>query len=220
MALVGGCVVFVLDVLYYGGPGDAGWLPHLLTSASFALVFFLLGLLPESDDDHWPGKPEKALADRPFVAAATVRTRAMACLLGLLFFAMLLRSILGMFGVAKGGTLLYHVVFSALSIWFVLACLNVFIFRIAISDTQIEIRSITGRAHIDLAAISGFERLSPWAMYPALALPPIYRVRWIDSNGEQAKRLWGLDDKTLHLGDSSLVALKQAAMPEGAPGPD
>lgn len=124
MALMGGGVVLFLDLLFYGGPGDAGWLHHLRKAAVFGLIFFVWGLLPESDDDDRPGKPEPELSEAPFVAAPKTRARVGLVSLALLFSGMLLWSIAVVLGFSEGGTVAFHLVFSTLSLWFIAACLN------------------------------------------------------------------------------------------------
>jgi hypothetical protein len=216
MGFLGGGVTLFLDLLYHGGPGDSGWLPQLLQAAAFGLIFFLWGLLPESDDDDWPGKPQQELAEPPFVAKPTIRTRVMLVLLGLLFLGMLLWSISAILGLSESGTLLFHVVFAPLSIWFMVACLNDGFLRIRVSEKALEFRRLAGSCRIPLATVSSVDRLSPWYMYPAYTLAAIYQVRWTDSEGRARQISFGLDHENLHHGHALAKVLMKASTRKSA----
>lgn len=200
-----------LGLLFYGGPGDAGWLHHLRKSAVFALIFFVWGLLPESDDDDWPGKAEPELSEAPFVAAPKTRARVGLVSLALLFSGMLLWSIAVVLGFSEGGTVAFHLVFGALSLWFIAACLNDRVLRVAVSETALEIRRLTSVARIPLPAIVSFERLSPWWMLPSFSSASVYQLRWTDSEGRARRILLGLNPNDLRHGHGLKAVLMSAS---------
>ena len=211
MGFLGGGVVLFLDVLYHGGPSDSGWLPHLFLAAAFGLVLFVWGLLPESDDNEWPGMPRQELAEPPFIVKPTIRTRVSLVLLGLLFLGMLLRSILVILGLSEGGTLIYHLFFSVLSLWFLVACLKDCLLRIRVSESMLELRRLWGVSRIPLKTLSSTEKLSSWHMFPAFSLASAFRLRWTNSKGQAQQMILGFNPEHFHHGRALAAVLMSAS---------
>jgi hypothetical protein len=169
------------------------------------------GLLPESDDDDWPGKPKPELSEPPFVAAPTTKARGGLVSLALLFSSMLIWSVLVFLGLSEGGTVSFHFVFGALSLWFIAACLNDYVLRVGVSETALELRRLTSVARIPWSTIVSFERLSPWWMLPAFSLASLYRICWIDGEGRARRMLVGLNPEDLRHGHGLMAMLMSAS---------
>ena len=206
--LLGFGLMLGFGLLYSAGPGEAGWARLLWQSGAFGLVFFVGGLLPQSDNDDWPGKPGPEMSDPPFVVNATIGSRVMAGVLGLVCAGGLLISAMGLLGRFKDGTLAFYLALAALFLWLALLCLKAFLFRIQVHDSGLRIRQLLGWTEIPLAGIGRIEPRSPWASFPAMAHAPISALHWTDAEGRQRTILVNLESRWLVHGASLLSMLR------------
>lgn len=213
-ALAAGGGMLVFSLLYVGGPGEPGWPRLLWQSAMFGFIGFVMGLLPQSDDYDWPGKPRPLLVDPPFVVHATTGARVIAGVLGLFCAGGMTLSLMGLLGGFEDGTLAFYAAFGALCLWLGLMCLKAFRFRIEVAPTALSIRLLIGWTEIPLAGIDRIEPRSRWASFSAIAEAPISALHWTDSDGRQRNMLLSLEPKYLVHGHSLLAILSTATPSE------
>ena len=207
MALMAFGLMLAFSLLYFAGPAEAGWARLLWQSAAFGLVFFVWGLLLQSDDDDWPGKPQPQWVDPPFAVHASTGSRMIAGVMGLVVAGGLVMSVMGLLGRFEDGTLAFYVALGALCLWLILLFLKAFLFRIEVQETALRIRQLLGWTEIPLARIDRIEPRSPWASFPAIAGSPVSALHWTDADGRQRTTLLNLEPRWLVHGHSLLAIL-------------